>query len=448
MKNRKTWKKGLALGLCAVIALSMAACGGSGDSASGAGSTGDPGTTGGKTLRVAIWDNNQLSGLQQIADEWGSENGYDVQFEVLDWSTYWTMLEAGVSGGEMPDVFWMHSDNATKYMGADVLMNLNDFIEEDDAIDLENYYEGIVDLYASDGNQYAIPKDHDTIAVIYNKAIFNKYGVEYPSDDWTWEDYAAAAQEISEKGAADGVYGTYCNVSNDQDTWYDIVYAYGGSIISDDKTKSGLDDPNTIEAMNFVANEILPACPPQDTMASTSGDTMFLSGLIGMECQGSWMVNTYNTADNVSDYGWAMIPYADLNGDGQCQKEERCSIYNGLGWSMSANTQDPEGAWGLISALCSEEGQQKQSELGVTMSGYVGASDAFVDAFDQMDVSPFVKVEQEGTLVFRPVSKNTAKWADNNADLLVDAWTNPANMEADLKQAAADMNEILAEERE
>ena len=200
--------------------------------------------------------------------------------------------------------------------------------------------------------------------------------------------------------------------------------------------------------MNFVANEILPACPPQDTMASTSGDTMFLSGLIGMECQGSWMVNTYNTADNVSDYGWAMIPYADLNGDGQCQKEERCSIYNGLGWSMSANTQDPEGAWGLISALCSEEGQQKQSELGVTMSGYVGASDAFVDAFDQMDVSPFVKVEQEGTLVFRPVSKNTAKWADNNADILVDAWTNPANMEADLKQAAADMNEILAEESE
>ena len=82
------------------------------------------------------------------------------------------------------------------------------------------------------------------------------------------------------------------------------------------------------------------------------------------------------------------------------------------------------------------------------MSGYIGASDAFVDAFDQMDVSPFVNVEKEGTLVFRPVSKNTAKWADNNADILVDAWTNPANMEADLKQAAADMNEILAEESE
>ncbi len=31
-----------------------------------------------KTITVAIWDNNQLDGLQQIADEWGEENGYKV----------------------------------------------------------------------------------------------------------------------------------------------------------------------------------------------------------------------------------------------------------------------------------------------------------------------------------------------------------------------------------
>ncbi len=60
---------------------------------------------------------------------------------------------------------------------ADILVRV---LEE---IDLANYFPGIVELYSKDGVQYAIPKDHDTIAAVYNKAVFDKYGVEYPTDD-------------------------------------------------------------------------------------------------------------------------------------------------------------------------------------------------------------------------------------------------------------------------
>ena len=92
----------------------------------------------GTTISVAIWDNNQLSGLQEIADEWAEQNDVTVDFRVMDWTTYWTMLEAGASGGDMPDVFWMHSANAQKYMDANLLLSLDDYIASDDAIDLEN----------------------------------------------------------------------------------------------------------------------------------------------------------------------------------------------------------------------------------------------------------------------------------------------------------------------
>ena len=63
-------------------------------------------------LQVNIWDNNQLAGLQQIADEWSEESGVKVTINVVDWDNYWTLLEAGASGGQMPDVFWMHSNTA------------------------------------------------------------------------------------------------------------------------------------------------------------------------------------------------------------------------------------------------------------------------------------------------------------------------------------------------
>ena len=80
------------------------------------------------------------------------------------------------------------------------------------------------------------------------------------------------------------------------------------------------------------------------------------------------------------------------------------------------------------------------------MSGYIGCSEPFAEAFDQMDISPFVDIEEQGTLVFRPYSKNTSLWADDTTEILVDAWTNPDNMEEDLKQAADNMNQILADE--
>ena len=164
-------------------------------------------------LKVAIWDNNQLAGIQEIADEWTAESGVKVQIDVVDWDNYWTLLEAGASDQSgMPDVFWMHSNVAQMYMENDILLNLDDYIAADDNIDLANYYEGVTDLFTRDdnGSVYALPKDHDTIALLYNKAIFDEYGVDYPTDDWTWEDVRDAAKAITE--ASEGkVYGYAIN---------------------------------------------------------------------------------------------------------------------------------------------------------------------------------------------------------------------------------------------
>ena len=88
----------------------------------------------------------------------------------------------------------------------------------------------------------------------------------------------------------------------------------------------------------------------------------------------------------------------------------------------------------------------KQSELGVTMAGYIGCSEPFANAFEGMDVSPFVDIEEQGTLIFRPYSKNTAVWEDDTNLALVDVWAAPETIEEVLQQIAADMNAALAEE--
>ena len=410
-----------------MCATALTACGGSGGSSDAGSSSGSSSGSGekAKAITVNIWDANQQKGIQEIADKWTETSGVKVNVEVVDWDNYWTLLEAGASGGTMPDVFWMHSNTVQMYMENDILLKLNDYIEKDSTIDMSKYYEGVKNLYTrTDGNIYALPKDHDTIALLYNKAIFDKYGVEYPTDKWTWEDMYAAAKKISEDSKGD-VYGMAMNTSNNQDGWYNLIYSYGGQVITDDHKGTTIGSDKAKAGMEMT-RKLLTVGAPQSVVAETGTDSLFMSNKVGMITQGSWMINAFYTAESHADYAWALLPYADLNGNGTCEKEERWSAYNGLGWAASAKTKDPDSCYSLIAYFCGEEGQKLQAEKGVTMGGMEGVSDAFASAFNGMDVSPFLKAE-EYSLYFRPYTRKTTVWEDalQQAGAFLDPWQKP-----------------------
>lgn len=429
-------KKFLSFSLAAMTALTLTACGSStaaSSSPSGTSSTGNSGSA--KSLSVDIWDTNQQEGIQKICDKWTETSGVPVKVEVVDWNNYWTLLEAGASGGTLPDVFWMHSDYSRVYMENDMLLDLTDRIKAD-GVDTSVYYPDIMSLYQSSGKTYALPKDHDTIALLYNKKLFDEAGVAYPTSDWTYEDMYQAAKAITE-GTPDGTYGYALNTTNDQDGWYNIVYSYGGNVVNKDGTDTGIDSAESKAAMEMV-RKLLTVAVPQAEVAENGTDTLFKSGKVAMITQGSWMIQSFFTADNAADYGWAEIPYADVNGDGACQPSERSSQYNGLGWAAAATTADPDDAWSLIKYLGSEEGQKMQSELGVTMSSIPGDSDAFAKSFEGMDVSAFISVEKDGTLQARPGTRNSGVWQEpmkQEAGFLP-AWQDPEN--ADLMGTCCD----------
>lgn len=424
------FKRFLVAMLCVAMVGMFAACGGGGGESADT-SSGDASGA----ITINIWDSNQQAGIQEICNDWTAQGNPEVKVEVVDWDNYWTLLEAGASGGQLPDVFWMHSDYAQIYMENDVLLDLTSYIEKD-GVDLGVYYPDITAIYQSDGKTYALPKDHDTIALLYNKALFDEAGVDYPTDDWTYEDMYEAAKTITEK-TPDDTYGWACNTSNDQDGWYNYVYAYGGNIVNAEKTDTAIDSAEGKAGMEMV-RKLLTVGTPQAVVAESGTDSLFQSGKVAMITQGSWMINAFYTAENHADYAWAQIPYCDRNGDGKCQKDERWTCYNGLGWAASAATANPDGAASLIEYLCSEEAQVKQAELGVTMAGIPGISDAFADAFEGMDVSAFTKVEEDGTLYARPGTRNSGVWKNpmEQEQGFLPAWQNPED--ADLMSTACD----------
>lgn len=389
-------KRVLACLLAAAMGASLAACGSSGsDEGSSGGST--ELTSSDEPLTVAIWDSNQEPGLREIMDDFTEETGIEVDIQITPWSDYWTMLEAATTGGSMPDVFWMHSDQIGTYAEYDdILLNLSDLIEESDKIDLS----------------------------------------KYPEAGWTWDDFRETAKKLTK---ADGSqYGTAIKPGSYQESWYSTIYAYGGEVLSEDKTKSGFDDPKTIEGMQVIEGIIQDGSMPDYSVVSENETTALMeNGTVAMTFQGSWSLA--ELAGN--EYVQQNCDVAPLPEGSEGTK----SIYNGLGWAASAQGDNTEGAWKLIEYLGSEEAQKKQADLGVTMSAYEGMSEGWAASNPQFNLQVYLDMMEDAQPY--PSSKNTQVWFQMMQDKMVDAFSGEKSMEEVCKDIAVEMNNFLAEEQ-
>lgn len=427
----------VSLVLSAAMSLSLAACGGnSGSGSQGASGAGSASSGGSAQLSVAIWDNAQLAGLKEIMGDFTEETGIAVDLQVVPWDQYWTLLEAGAQGGSLPDVFWMHSNYSQKFMSNDILLDLTDKIEESDVIDLSNYYEDITGLYQLDGKTYAIPKDYDTIGLWYNKTMFDEAGIPYPDETWTWDTLAENAAKLTDPDK--GQYGFVSPASFNQDGYYNLIYSMGGSVLSDDKSRSGWDSPETIEAMKWwYDNLVTVSMPTQEVMGENTPDVLLGSGKAAMIMQGSWMVAAFKGNEYTDENcDVAVLPKAN---DGT-----RKTIYNGLGWAAAAGNSHTEEAWKLLEYLGSEAAQKKQAELGVTMSAFQGTSDTWVNCAPEFNLQAYLDMTKD--MVIRPYTKNTKIWEDYSQITMVKAYTGEMTMEEVCKDIAAYMNEQIEAE--
>lgn len=444
--KRKWW---LTAAMAAVMAAAVVGCAGkagnetapasAGETKQTAESSGESGNTAAQgTLTVAIWDKNQEPGLTEIMKDFTNETGIKTQIQVTPWEQYWTMLEAGATGGSLPDVFWMHSNEIARYSEYEMLLDLTDRIKESKKLEMDKFPKDIVQIYNWEGTkQYAVPKDIDTIALWYNKTMFDEAGVPYPDKDWTWDDYAEAAKKLTK---ADGSqYGFALRPTNDQAGWNNIVYDMGGYVISDDKKSSGFDQPGTIKALTFITDLMKEGyAPPYEVMAENTEEALFEAGKVAMITAGSWMLPELCN----NDYVKANCDIADLPKDAASGK--RISIYNGLGWAASANTGMPEEAWKLIEYMGSKEAQQKQSDLGIVISAYEGTTDNWIKAYQDFNLQAYLDMMSD--LVIRPYSKSTVAWNNMSHEKLIDAWTGAKSVEDVCKDIAQEMNAMLAQE--
>lgn len=392
-------------------------------------------TNGDRKLRLGTWDDNQSAGIRSVLDDFEQETGIEVEIEVSPWDQYWTMLEAAATGGELPDVFWMHTNDSAKYANAGVLMDLNDLIDESESLDLSNFPKDLVEVYqGNDGHQYAIPKDWDTIGLWYNKTMFDEAGLDYPDESWNWDTLKSAAEKLT----TEDHFGFSAQLSHNQGSWYNFVYQNGGEIISKDKKNSGFDKPETIEAVEYIVDMMEKGYAPNGNQLADNGSyALFKAGKTAMITTGPYMVGDFMNDEYVSaNANVAPLPSAN---DGT-----RASIYNGLGWAAASNTDMPEETQKLIEYLGSKDAQTKLSKSGAAISAYKGTESDWVNITDKFDLNVFIDAMDYA--VIRPYSDATVVWENRSLEKLAPVWALEANVKETLIELADEMDKDLAEE--
>ncbi|MCJ7841651.1 extracellular solute-binding protein [Lederbergia sp. NSJ-179] len=114
-------------------------------------------------------------------------------------------LDELIAKGEMPDIYFVENPvHIKQYVERELALDLSDLIEKH-GFDLSRIQPNILTEHRtfSNGNLYTIPLSLGLTTLHYNKDIFDKFGVEYPTDHMTWEEVISLAEKVT--GEREGV---------------------------------------------------------------------------------------------------------------------------------------------------------------------------------------------------------------------------------------------------
>ncbi|MBS4750497.1 extracellular solute-binding protein [Carnobacteriaceae bacterium zg-ZUI78] len=410
----------------------LAACGNGAQNTSNKTESESSGTK--SEITYAIWDSGQEKGLRKIADKFEEKNkDIKVKIQVVNWDAYWTMLEAGATGGTLPDTFWMHSNEIYRYGSNNMLLGLDDYLAKSKDAKLENFPEGLNKIYNVGGKQYAVPKDYDTIGLWYNKKMFDEAGVAYPDESWDWNKLYEVAKKLTKEDGSQ--YGFLAPLHN-QEGFYNFIYQNDGTVITPDK-KSGYDNPKTIQALEYYMRFVKEKLSPEITDDKKRAEAL-QNGQVAMALFGSWNLSSFNDNEYIkNNFDIAVLPKGNTG--------KRVTIFNGLGNAISANTKHKEASWKWVEFLSSKEGQDMQASLGVAISAYKGAATTWVDSNKNFHIKSFIDMVDDAQI--RPYSNSTSKWEEKSYELLKPAYLGQKTVEEACKDVAKMMNEELSSEK-
>jgi multiple sugar transport system substrate-binding protein len=200
-------------------------------------------------------------------------------------------------------------------------------------------------FFAADGMQYALPKYHGSLALYYNKDMFDDARLAYPDRSWDHDDYLNAMRKLTVDSDGDGKidrWGSMVDIA-----WERIqvhVNGWGGHLVDPgDLSKSWMARPEAMQAMEWIRARMW-----DDKVMATKLDVQnlhtrdaFIQQKLAMVEDGSWALRDILEGAKFR-IGVAPFPAGPV---------QRVTLATTDGFSVFSGTQHPEAAWEFMKFL-------------------------------------------------------------------------------------------------
>lgn len=338
MRRKNLWGR---IFLIAAAVGMLAGCSTKGGETAGGSAAGETKKDGEQKVTIAVWNEPNKDEALNMYAQAQKATGIKVEVTVIPESEYSSKLNQMVStGDDSADIYVIWENDIANFAKAGGIISMDDYLKNS-SIQTGDFIDAVSTLSAGLGGTYGLPWCAATELLYYNKDMFDAAGIPYPDNDWSYNDYKAAAEKLTKK-EADGTTKQYgCTLPNTQ-TWWAGIGGAGDKVYDPSKGQMVLGSG----AVSFVSD--VAAMAKSGVMPEPSSDTadLFASGKAAMSWQGSWNIGTYGSS---LPFQWdiATIP---------TDKIKYNTLHTGF-YSINAKSKNQDAAFKVIEYLMGEEGQ-------------------------------------------------------------------------------------------
>lgn len=263
----------------------------------------------------------------------------------------WNKYVVLMAGGTMYDTFRNEEKRLPEFVGSSALLDLTDFARKDKEANKDDFPPTVWDEFFWNGRMYGFGHDLSPAVIFYNRRLFRERGLPLPPSRWgdpawNWSVFVERLKQLSSQSGSGPRFGLAGN------TWWVYqhpwVWANGGSIVTPDQKTVVIDQPVTVEALEYYANLRF----VHGVLAHGSADLPQGAARAFEESQVAMYID--NTSYTIrmrqlqDQFDWEMAPYPTGKAGAFTRVPNNlCSAWTG--------TKYPEESWEFLKFMASKE---------------------------------------------------------------------------------------------
>lgn len=406
------------------------------------------------TLKIAVTLNAQAlqdfeKGIEAIRT---SRPDWNIEVEAIPQEGRIERITTAIASQTLPDLLLTDGLSVQQYIRQGAFADLSAFVAQDN-LDLATFYPGTVEQFMFDGKPYGLPYDAAPEVVYYNKTMFDTAGLDYPTDNWSYEEMRETAKLLTLDAAGNNAtspdfdptqivqWGWNSTPSNIFSRHY-IQVRGADYCVNADCTVTSFTSPEVVEAFRFWADMAqVDYSAPYDVYSGgqtgVPGDP-FVAGKAAMGFNNIAFAPTINEQ---SDIEYDIVqPFAGVDGT-------RYGPISTQGWVMSASSANPESAWALLQELTSEAFLTTYvAQPGHGIPALRAASAAAINPANAPANQQAALDAMEYEVVLRPFTASAFEAYGKTVTLFTEAMKGDRPLEEVLAEIETNANEALAKD--